>query len=141
MKKDRMNIQTITEVLIDELEHFQSTAKSVEKVLPAIDTKLVELQSSKLQVETKSIESVLKRFEELSTKRVYYPKGIVLTFIVALILAVGGIFFSVMKYKEAQLNEELWIREANRALELSEYLQNTKQGEKFDKWRNEREKE
>lgn len=78
MKPKRMNVQDIAEILLDELDKLEGTAKTIQqanqetkKVLAMVGDQLTRLEKTPVRVDTKPIEASLKRFETLYAEKAF----------------------------------------------------------------------
>jgi hypothetical protein len=130
MKQPRINVQTIAEVLIDELDKLEKTSKRIESVLPAVDERLNALQRTTVSLDTREAERILSHFESLTQRNEYYPRWVIIFTIAATAIGLIGLFFGF-----SQIGESDQLDEANRKLEIHQrYIQDTEQVEQFQEW-------
>jgi len=127
MSKDRIDIQTIAEILISELDKLEGAAKRIEAVLPAVDLRLKKLQETTIPVETAAVENLLRRLEEVSVPRSVIPQWIVVIAIVGVIMTFMG--FNIA-WQTHQSSEGIKVRKEA----FEQYIVVTGQADAFNEW-------
>ena len=119
MTTERHNLQTIAEVLIDELGKLDKTSKRIEAVLPAVDQRLEQLSNTQLSVDTKPTKAILDRIEYLSKTRSFVPTWVYVVTLILICLLLGTSYGFYDFYQKAERsrrdaeNFELFIRETD----------------------------
>lgn len=73
MSKDRMNVQTIAEVLIEQLAKMETTAKRIENAA----NRPINVDTQELQQLLSHQDGILKRQAELFKEKLYTPRWVV----------------------------------------------------------------
>lgn len=106
-------LETVTELLVNELAYFEANVKRLEnglqraedlKVkfdLAPIDNLVSELKSFQ-QKETEDREAYVTRLDRKLENAKIYPKWAVITFICSMVFSAGAILFSYIQYESKQ---------------------------------------
>jgi predicted nucleic acid-binding Zn-ribbon protein len=145
MKPKKMNVQDIAEVLLDELDKMEKTARTIhraveesKKVLPAISNQLTRVEQTRLQIDREPLQAFLSEFKRISKERAVLPGWSAIWLVVVHLVAVVAIYFAFVGSGQVdelsdELTEELGSLK-NTVSVHQEYLQDTEQQERFQEW-------
>ncbi len=140
-----MNVQDIAEVLLDELDKMEKTARTIhraveesKKVLPAISNQLTRVEQTRLQIDREPLQAFLSEFKRISKERAVLPGWSAIWLVVVHLVAVVAIYFAFVGSGQVdelsdELTEELGSLK-NTVSVHQEYLQDTEQQERFQEW-------
>jgi len=99
-----MNVQTIAEVLVDELDKLDVTAKKIETAAPRIEQQVQRLEEASkrpLSVDLSLMKEEHARIKETLSRGVYLPRWMMISFLALVLLLLGTSFGFHHYYKEA----------------------------------------
>jgi len=123
MKTKRTSIDTIAEVLVDELGKMEANTKQIQKE----SLRMQQIASKPIEVNTEPIRAILKRFETLSTQKSLVPVWSYVVTVVSVVLLCAACLVAYLQYQDKEQAQ-------GRVETFSQYIRESDQVERFNQW-------
>lgn len=123
MAKERMSVQTVAEILIDELSKIEAQTHKFEVAARRVEETVKKLAENPVKVDVSEFKETVEEHKKIVSNSVIIPKRLsqafYYTIIISLVLVMVSIFLAgkyYSKFKEEERDKIYWYNKANKTL-------------------------